>query len=634
MHPVVFVLSLLVALIDARQSRGESISGRISYYTSGAPVPDVTVRLSGPLNLTTQSDSNGNFSFQALPSAVWHLTATKTGGGNDAITGFDAAQVLVHSGGPPMLAPERQAACDVDGNGNVTPADANRILDFRVGSASRFDLNEACDSDFLFVADPAPAANQSITELSTSPGCQQGAIDYQPLTGNLTGQNFLAIVIGDCSGNWPSGPAQNTVTPTATSGGTATRTPTRSATPTITRTFTATRTPTRSGTPTRTPTITRTPSATPAGTATRTPTQSFAWPTLAIVTPIAGFSSPLHATHAGDNSGRIFVVQQGGHIRILRNNVIESPSFLDIDDRISSGGERGLLSVAFPPGYASKRYFYVNYTNPAGHTVIARFHLEEGEDDVADPDSEEILLTIQQPFDNHNGGQIAFSPNDGFLYIGMGDGGSAGDPQNNGQDPNTLLGKMLRLDVESGAPTYSIPPSNPNVGEPGPDEVWASGLRNPWRFSFDRSTGDLYIADVGQGEREEIDFEPAGDAGGRNYGWRIMEGTRCFNPSSDCNMTGLTLPVAEYTHSLGCSVSGGFVYRASTLARMQGVYFYGDLCTGRIWGLKRSAGNWYSTLLLDTNLTITSFGEDQSGNVYVVDFGGTIYRLTDLSGTP
>jgi glucose/arabinose dehydrogenase len=256
------------------------------------------------------------------------------------------------------------------------------------------------------------------------------------------------------------------------------------------------------------------------------------------------------------------------------------------------------------------------------------------DDDQANPNDPNTIITIPHPgHDNHNGGMIAFSPNDGYLYLGTGDGGGGGDPDDNGQDPDALLGKMLRLDTESGTKPYAIPPDNPNVGTAHPDEIWQMGTRNPWRFSFDRTTGDLYIGEVGQNEYEEIDYQPASSDGGENWGWNTMEGFHCYPPpSTSCDMTGLSLPVVEYSHGLGCSVTGGYVYRGGTYPRMHGVYFYGDYCSGRIWGLKLVDGNFYSTMLLDTSLNISGFGEDQAGNVWVTDLNGTIWRITDPSG--
>jgi uncharacterized repeat protein (TIGR01451 family) len=249
--------------------------------------------------------------------------------------------------------------------------------------------------------------------------------------------------------------------------------------------------------------------------------------------------------------------------------------------------------------------------------------------DVANLNSEEILLTIEQPFANHNGGQIAFGP-DGYLYIGMGDGGSNGDPQGNGQRPETLLGKLLRIDVESGVTPYAIPANNPFVQSRFyRGEIWALGLRNPWRFSFDRQTGDLYLGDVGQGSHEEINFQSRASFGGENYGWNIMEGKHCFN-SDSCNQTGLVLPIVEYSHSEGCSVTGGVVYRGQQYPRLQGLYFYSDYCSGTIWGLKVTSTAVQQGLLLDSGYSISTFGEDEAGETYVADHGGgTIYRITD-----
>ncbi len=361
-------------------------------------------------------------------------------------------------------------------------------------------------------------------------------------------------------------------------------------------------------------------------------------PSISLVSTFTGFSSPVSITHAGDGSNRLFVVEQNGRIRVIRNGAPLATPFLDISARISAGGERGLLGLAFPPGFNSKQYFYVNYTNAArGDTVISRFRVSATNPDVADPSSEQIIFTTEQPFANHNGGQLAFSPRDGFLYIGLGDGGSGGDPFNLAQSPSSPLGKMLRIDTETGSPaTYTVPATNPFVGHTGfRPEIWALGLRNPWRFSFDRQTADLYIADVGQNAFEEVNFQAALSAGGENYGWRVMEGFHCFNPSSGCVTTGLTLPVVEYGRNLGVSVTGGFVYRGGTFPRMQGLYFYGDFGSGRIWGLRQQGSVWQNTELLDSTINISTFGEDEAGNLYVADYTtGTIFRITDTVTAP
>lgn len=355
---------------------------------------------------------------------------------------------------------------------------------------------------------------------------------------------------------------------------------------------------------------------------------STTWPEIVLTKYAAGLSQPTHITGSGDGSGRLFIVEQRGRIKIIKDGIVQAAPFLDITDRVSCCGEQGLLSVAFPPGYRSKGYFYVNYTDLSGNTVVARYRTSTNPD-MGNPGTEEVLLTVDQPFANHNGGQLAFGP-DGFLYVGMGDGGSAGDPYNNAQNPSSLLGKILRIDVESGRSPYAIPSDNPFVGASGyKPEIWAIGLRNPWRFSFDRKTGDLYIADVGQNLYEEIDYQPSGSKGGENYGWRIMEGLHCYNPDP-CSRTGLVLPVAEYDHSQGCSVTGGMVYGGRAFQGIQGIYLYGDFCSGKIWRLKKEGGSWRNELLLDTPYQISTFGEDEDGELYLSDYSsGDIYRVTE-----
>jgi glucose/arabinose dehydrogenase len=357
-------------------------------------------------------------------------------------------------------------------------------------------------------------------------------------------------------------------------------------------------------------------------------------PALAIQPFVSGVPSPVGITHAGDGSGRVFIIQQAGRIRVVKNNALLPTPFLDITPRVSCCGERGLLGLAFPPDYAVKGYFYVNYTNTAGNTVVSRFQRSAANADVADPATEQVVITIAQPFANHNGGHMAFGPADGQLYIAMGDGGDGGDPGNRAQNPLELLGKMLRLDVETGRPyTYTVPASNPFVGREGfRPEIWALGLRNPWRFSFDRLTADLFIGDVGQNQFEEIDFQPASSTGAENYGWRIMEGNHCFNPPG-CATFGLTLPIFEYSHAEGCSVTGGYVYRGGAFPRMQGRYFYADYCNGRIWALTHNGTAWQNALLLDTTINVSSFGEDEEGNLYAASHNtGEVFRLVDNGG--
>jgi glucose/arabinose dehydrogenase len=317
-------------------------------------------------------------------------------------------------------------------------------------------------------------------------------------------------------------------------------------------------------------------------------------------------------------------VEQPGLIQIIQKDQILSTPFLDIRDRVNdSASERGLLGLAFHPDYTRNGTFFVNYTGENGETVVSQYQVSDDANQ-ADPDSELILLRIPQPYANHNGGGLKFGP-DGMLYIGTGDGGSGGDPLGNGQNLDTLLGKLLRIDVNGEQP-YAIPPDNPYVSGGGLPEIWAYGLRNPWRFSFDRITGDLFMGDVGQNVWEEINFQPVNSSGGENYGWNLREGS---HPFSSETTEGLTDPVAEYSHEFGCSVTGGVVIRSPSLPAWNGIYIYGDYCTGTIWGLLQSEpGLWETTQVFDTNFTLSSFGEDASGEVYLIDYKGGVYRLT------
>jgi glucose/arabinose dehydrogenase len=319
-----------------------------------------------------------------------------------------------------------------------------------------------------------------------------------------------------------------------------------------------------------------------------------------------------------DGSGRLFIIEKVGRIRIFQNGQLLEQPFLDIDDRVGSfGNEQGLLGLAFHPQYAQNGRFFVNYTDTNGDNVIARFQVSS-DPNVADPNSEVRLLTVPDPFPNHNGGVLAFGP-DGFLYAGLGDGGAAGDPFGNAQKTDVLLGKVLRLDVDSAEP-YAVPSDNPYG-----NEVWAYGLRNPWRMSFDRATGDLYIGDVGQGAWEEIDFLPAGTGAGTNFGWDYREGAHDYEGGGPAGMVD---PIAEYSHPEGgCSVTGGYVYRGA-MTEWNGVYLYGDYCTGFIWGLIQVNGGWQEQQLFDVDFTITSFGQDETGEVYAISDNGNIYRLS------
>jgi glucose/arabinose dehydrogenase len=347
----------------------------------------------------------------------------------------------------------------------------------------------------------------------------------------------------------------------------------------------------------------------------------------------SGFDRPVFVAGAGDGSGRLYVVEQGGRIwRLAADGTREVKPFLDLRSKVSrSGNERGLLGLAFHPRYAENGRLFVHYTARNGDITVSEFKIgSEGR-----PGDERVLLRIPHPRSNHNGGMLAFGP-DGMLYIATGDGGGAGDPDRAGQDLGSLLGKILRIDVDGGDETgaggqpYAVPPDNPFVGSSGArPEIWAFGLRNPWRFAFDPATGALYIGDVGQDRAEEIDVEPAGE-GGRNYGWSVMEGSGCYRPSDGCDREGLTLPAVEYGHDEGCSVTGGYVYRGAKIPELRGAYVYGDYCSGMVWGVDAAdalTGRAKATLLLESGREIASFGVDEAGELYLVDLGGTIYRL-------
>lgn len=350
----------------------------------------------------------------------------------------------------------------------------------------------------------------------------------------------------------------------------------------------------------------------------------FAWNEVA-----SGLRSPTDLSSAPDDSGRLFFLEQPGVIRIYKAGALLPTPFLDISDKVkSSGNEQGLLGIAFHPDFAQNGFFYVHYTGlqGIGDSVISRFQVTADNPDQADPQSEKVLLTVGQPYENHNGGQLAFGP-DGYLYIGLGDGGSANDPRGNGSSLETLLGKILRIDVNSGDP-YAIPADNPFANGGGRPEIWAYGLRNPWRFSFDSATGDLWIADVGQNQWEEINFLASGSPGGAHFGWNFFEGTHPFkgNPPPDVQ---LLSPIYEYQHSEGCSVTGGYAYRGKDLPEFFGIYLFGDFCSGRIWGsLRDGSGNFQTQELFSSGFSITSFGEDRNGEIYLMDRpSGTVYRL-------
>ena len=343
----------------------------------------------------------------------------------------------------------------------------------------------------------------------------------------------------------------------------------------------------------------------------------------------SGFNRPLFVTHAGDGSERLFVVEQTGKIWIINDGVRAEQPFLDLSALVTATAnnrysEQGLLGLAFHPDYAANGRFFVNYTDRSGTTIVSGYQVSLSDADIADAGSGGIIFQLRQPYANHNGGHIGFGP-DGYLYVSLGDGGSANDPLGAGQNRGLLLGSIIRIDVDGALP-YAIPPDNPFVGEDSAlDEIWAYGLRNVWRFSFDRASGDMYLADVGQNLLEEVNFQPADSRGGENYGWNIWEGTNLF---AGGDASGHVPPVFEYPHLLGCSVTGGYVYRGSAIPQLEAVYLLGDYCTGRVWALYRDLDlNWQAEELANTGWAISSFGEDEAGEIYVVDYSGSIYRI-------
>ncbi|NDJ34173.1 MAG: glucose dehydrogenase [Chloroflexi bacterium] len=393
----------------------------------------------------------------------------------------------------------------------------------------------------------------------------------------------------------------------------------------VTEPATQTAPPTATAMPTDAPEPTAQPAATDEPTAPPAPVGPEA---VAVVPAVyaEGFTRPTSITHAGDGSGRLFVTEQAGLIRVIQPDG-SIAGFLDIRERVGdSGNEQGLLGLAFHPDFAANGRFYINYTDTSGDTVIARY---TSDGTTADPASETVLLSVAQPASNHNGGQLAFGP-EGYLYIGLGDGGAQDDQFDNGQNPNTLLGTVLRIDVDSGEP-YGIPPDNPFVDDPDArPEVWAFGLRNPWRFSFDRATDELYIADVGQNRYEEVNRQPAASEGGTNYGWPIMEGVECY--LGECDPANYQLPIVAYSHSEGCSVTGGYVYRGQTVPGLDGLYVYGDFCSGTVWIAWNAEGRWNTRELTRID-TVSTFGEDENGELYAASLSlGTIYRLSPPTG--
>lgn len=380
-----------------------------------------------------------------------------------------------------------------------------------------------------------------------------------------------------------------------------------------------------------TPTPTAPPASAPASPVAPSPGPSpsgEALPQLALGPVADGFERPTFVTNANDGTGRLFVLNKPGVINVIEDGAVRPAPFLDLTGVVrDQGNEQGLLGLAFHPEFARNGRFFVAYTATDAKNTIAEYRSEPGAATAA-ASSGRVLLAVADQYPNHNGGMLAFGP-DGYLYISMGDGGGGGDPLGSGQDLDTLLGKVLRIDVDSEASAgYVPPPSNPFIDTPGArPEIWAYGLRNPWRMSFDRATGDLWIADVGQNAYEEVNVQPADSPGGENYGWSIMEGDHCFAPASDCAREGLALPVFEYSHDDGCSVTGGYVYRGASLPALVGAYVFADYCSGNVWATRPGAGGYQTTRVGSFSGSVTSFGEDEAGELYVTFDNGGVYRV-------
>lgn len=348
---------------------------------------------------------------------------------------------------------------------------------------------------------------------------------------------------------------------------------------------------------------------------------------------VTGLDFPLAVVEPPDETQRLFIVEQPGRIQIAREGELLPQPFLDISEKVTYRGERGLLGLAFHPDYAQNGYLYINYIDGEGNTVIARMQVSQNNPNKVEPGTETVLMKVDQPYANHNGGHLVFGP-DGYLYLSLGDGGSAGDPQGNGQSLDTLLGKILRVDIDNGE-GYAIPRDNPFAQGGGEPEIWYYGLRNPWRIAFDPHTADMYIADVGQNRWEELNFVPADSTAPKNFGWNFYEGNHPYRDDISGEIPDLVMPVFEYSHSEGCSITGGEVYRGDTLVAWHGVYLFGDYCEGKVWGLLMPQGedppgeDWMVELLFDEASLISAFGQDSLGNLYLVDHRGALYRLVE-----
>jgi glucose/arabinose dehydrogenase len=460
-------------------------------------------------------------------------------------------------------------------------------------------------------------------------GCAQGP-SPSPSGVAPAAQTGSPAVATPSAGPSSSATGAPTVGPTSAASPTPTARPTP--TPTPRRTPKPTPTPTPRPTPKPTPKLTPTPAPTP------TPTPAPAgWDpnhvSVRFTTVATVPGQPLAIANAGDGSGRLFVADKGGRIYVISGSTVLPTPFLDISAKVSTGGEQGLLGLAFHPRYPADPRVFVDYTNTAGDTVVSSFTVSAANPNAVDPGSEVVVLGVDQPYENHNGGTIQFG-RDGYLYIALGDGGSGGDPLNNAQNLGTLLGNILRIDIDhaAGGNAYAIPASNPFVGSSGArGEIWLYGLRNPFRFSFDRATGDLWIGDVGQNAWEEIDVARAG-VSGLDFGWRVLEGNHCYSPSTGCSTAGMTAPVIEYAHTYGCAVIGGNVYRGSAYPVLRGGYVFADECTGITWAISAAANGPQALVkVADGPGGIAGFGEDEAGELYAAALGGQVYRVSAVA---